>query len=82
MGPRLRRDATGEDETFEGNPANSNGDAVDVTPPVPAPEDESAAQPPTAESARGPVVQALYLLDNRTDRAVFLLVFIRVHAAQ
>ena len=24
----------GEDETSEGNPANGNGDAVDVTPPV------------------------------------------------
>ena len=73
----------GEDETFEGNPANSNGDAFDVTPPVPVPENEAAAQPPTAEPARGPVVQALYLmLDNPTDRAVFQLVFITIHAAQ
>ena len=72
----------GEDEPFEGNPANSNVDAVDVTPPVPAPEDEAAAQPPTAERARGPVDQALYMmLDNPTDR-VFQLVFITVHAAQ
>ncbi len=55
-----------------------------VTPPVQAPEDEAAAQPPTAEPARGPVVQALYLmLENPTDRAVFQLVFfITVHAAQ
>ena len=46
-------------------------------------EDEAAAQPPTAEPARGPVDQALFLmLDNPTDRAVFQLVFITVHAAQ
>ena len=32
----------GEDETSEGNPDNRNGDAVEVAPPVPAPEDEAA----------------------------------------
>ena len=46
----------GEDETSEGNPGNSNGDAVDVAPPVPASEDESAAELAAADSApRGPV---------------------------
>ena len=57
----------GEDKTSEGNPGNSNGDAVDVAPPVPGPEDESAAEP----APRGPVVQELDLtIDNPTDRAL------------
>ena len=33
----------GEDETSEGNPGNRKGDAVDVTPSVPAPEDEACS---------------------------------------
>ena len=39
----------GEDETSEGNPENSKRDAVDVAPSVPAPGDESAAEPTTVE---------------------------------
>ena len=64
-----------KDENSEGNPGNSNVDAVDVAPPVPAPEDEAASEPAAAEPApRGPVVQELYLtLDNPTDRALFQL---------
>ena len=51
---------TGEDDTSEGNPENNKRDAVDVAPSVPAPEDEAAAEPTTAEPARrGPVVQEL-----------------------
>ena len=73
----------GEDETSEGNPENSNRDAVEVAPSVPAPEDEAAAEPTTVEPAtaepttaeparRGPVVQELDVtLDNPTDRALF-----------
>ena len=69
----------GEDETSEGNPGNRKGDAVDVTPSVPAPEDEAAAEPTTAEPTTtelttaeparlGPVVQELDMtLDNPTD---------------
>ena len=51
-----------EDETSEGNPENSKRDAVAVAPSVPAPEDEAAAEPTTAETItaqparRGPVV--------------------------
>ena len=58
----------GEDETSEGNRENSKHDAVDVAPSVPAPEDEAAAEPATAEQARrGLVVQKLDpTLDNRT----------------
>ena len=41
----------GEDETSEGNPEHSKRDAVDVAPSVPAPGDESAAEPTTAEPA-------------------------------
>ena len=41
----------GEDDTSEGNPGNSNGDVVDVAPPVPAPEDEAAAELAAAELA-------------------------------
>ena len=41
----------GEDETSEGNPENSKRDAVDVAPTVPAPENETAAEPATAEPA-------------------------------
>ena len=65
----------GEDETSEGNPENSNRDAVDVAPSVPAHEDEAAAERTTAEPARrGPAVQELDLtLDNPTDRALFQL---------
>ena len=33
----------GEDETSEANPRNSSGDAVDVAPPVPVPEDEACS---------------------------------------
>ena len=45
----------GEDETSEGNPENSNRDAVDVAPSVPAPEDEAAAEPaPENEAAAEP----------------------------
>ena len=33
----------GEDETSEGNPGNRKSDAVDVTPSVPAPEDEACS---------------------------------------
>ena len=40
-----------EDETSEGNPENSNRDAVDVAPSVPAPEDEAAAEPTMKEPA-------------------------------
>ena len=48
---------TGDDETSEGNPGNSNGDSVDVALPVPEPEVEVAAEPAAAELApRGPVV--------------------------
>ena len=72
----------GEDETSEGNPENSKRDSVDVAPSVPAedeavtepaPENEAAAEPTTAEPARrGPVVQELDVtLDNPTDRALF-----------
>ena len=50
----------GEDETSEGNPGNRKGDAVDVTPSVPAPEDEAAAEPTTAEPATaGPTTTEL-----------------------
>ena len=65
----------GEDETFEGNPENSKRDAVDVAPSVPAPEDEAAKEPATAEPARrGPVVRELDLtLDNPADRVLFQL---------
>ena len=66
----------GEVETTEGNPGNSNGgDAVDVAPPVPAPEDEEAAEPEAAKtSPHGPVVQELdMMLDNPTDRGLFQL---------
>ena len=53
----------GEYETFEGNPGNSNDDAVDVAEPA-------AAEP----STRGPIVQELHLtLDNPTDRVLFQL---------
>ena len=51
-----------EDENSEGNPENSKRDAVDVAPSEPAPENESVAEPTTAESPtaeaarRGPVV--------------------------
>ena len=52
----------GEGETSGGNPGNSNGDAVDVAPPVPAPEDEAAMELAAAESApRGPVVHWSYM---------------------
>ena len=45
----------GEDETSKGNPENSNRDAVDVAPSVPAPEDEAAAEPaPEDETAAEP----------------------------
>ena len=56
-----------EDTNSEGNPENSNVDVVGVAPPVPAPDDEAAAELAVAEQApRGPVVQELYLtLDNR-----------------
>ena len=55
-----------EDETSEGNPGNRNDDAVDVVPPLPAPENESAAE------TTGPVDQEFYLtLDNLTDCALF-----------
>ena len=53
----------GEDETSEGNSENSQRDAVDVAPSVPAPEDEAAAKPTTTELAtaeparRVPVIQ-------------------------
>ena len=65
----------GEVETSEGNPGNSSGDAVNVAPLVPAPEDEAAAEPAAAKpSPHGPVVQELDLmLDNPTDRALFQL---------
>ena len=47
-----------EVETSEGNPGNINGDAVDVAPPVPAPEEEAAAEPAaTKPSPHGPIVQ-------------------------
>ena len=52
----------GEGETSEGNLGNSNGDAVDVAPPVQASEDEVAAELAAADSApRGPVVQWSYI---------------------
>ena len=65
----------GEVETSEGNPGNSNGDAVDVAPLVPAPEDEEAAEQAAAKtSPHGPVVQELdMMLDNPTDRGLFQL---------
>ena len=65
----------GDDETSEGNPGNSNGNSVDVAPPVPEPEIEVAAESVAAEPApRVPVVQELDLtLDNPTDRALFQL---------
>ena len=64
-----------KDDNSEGNPGNSNADAVDVAPPVPTPEYEAASEPAASEPApRGPVVQELYLtLDNPTDRALFQL---------
>ena len=80
-----------EVETSEGNPGNINDDAVDVAPPVPAPEGEAAAEPAAAKpSPHGPIVQELDLmLDNQTDRTFFQLgtlpserFFITVHAAQ
>ena len=43
--------APGDDDTFEGNPENSKRDAVDVSPSVPAPEDEAAAEPTPTEPA-------------------------------
>ncbi len=33
-----------EDENSWGNPGNNNGDAVDVAPPGPSPEDEAAVE--------------------------------------
>ena len=65
----------GDDETSEGNPRNSNGDSVDIAPPVPQPEVEVGAESVAAEPAqRVPVVQQLDLtLDNPTDRALFQL---------
>ena len=51
--PARVKSTAGEDETCEGNPGNSNGDAFDVAPPVPAPEDESAAETAAAEPAPG-----------------------------
>ena len=65
----------GEDGTFEGNPENSKRDAVDVAQSVPAPEDEAAAEPATAEPTRRlPVVQELYMaVDNPADRVLFQL---------
>ena len=47
--------------------------AIDVAPPLPAPEDESAAETTAAESAPGPLVQEFLTLDNPTDRALFQL---------
>ena len=45
----------GEDETSECNPENTQRDAVDVAPSVPAPEDEAAAEPaPENEAAAEP----------------------------
>ena len=67
----FRNHHAGEDETSEGNPGNSNSDVVDVAPPVPVPEDESAAETAAAEPApRGPVVQEL---DLTLDNALFQL---------
>ena len=62
-------------EISEGNPGNSNGDSVDVAPPVPEPEVEVAAESAAAEPApRGMVVPELVMtLDNPTDRALFQL---------
>ena len=67
----------GEDETCEGNPEHSKRDAVDVAPSEPAPENDAAAEPTTAELAtaepagRGPVIiQELDLtLDKRTNKS-------------
>ena len=47
------KSTAGEDETCERNPGNSNGDAFDVAPRGPAPEDESAAETAVAEPAPG-----------------------------
>ena len=51
--PARVKSTAGEDETCEENPGNSNGDAFDVAPPVPAPGDESAAETAAAEPAPG-----------------------------
>ena len=48
----------GEDETQRPNQEIAV-DVVDVAPPLPAPEDESAAETAAAEPAPGPVVQEL-----------------------
>ena len=65
----------GDGEISEGNLGNSNGDSVDVAPPVPEPEVEVAAESVAAEPApRGMVVPELVLtLDDPTDRALFQL---------
>ena len=56
----------GEVDNSKGTPGNSNGDAVDVAPLVPAPEDEAAAEPAASKkSPRGPVVQELDLMLDR-----------------
>ena len=61
-GGRHELTTAGEGETSEGNLGNSNGDAVDVAPPVQASEDEVAAELAAADSApRGPVVQWSYI---------------------
>ena len=65
----FRNHHNGRKLNFRGN---WNGDAVDVAHPVPAPDDETAAEPASAEPAqRGSVVQELgqaITLDNPTDR--------------
>ena len=57
-----------------GNPGNSNGDAVDVAPMVPAPEDEEAAEPAAAKtSPHGPVVQELDMIARQPNGSRSLL---------
>ena len=46
---KIRNFFCNEDETSEGNPENSKRNAVDVAPSVPAPGEESAAEPTTME---------------------------------
>ena len=48
----------GEDETQRANQKIAE-DAVDVAPPLPAPEDESAAEPAAAEPEPGAVVHTI-----------------------